>query len=130
MFKGKPGATKYFIHTIEGSPVKLQPYCLPRAYWEEVKQELIETMTEGTIELSQSDWVSQIILVRKKDGFICLCVDSRKLNAQTRIDAYPTVASKKTLTKVLYGTVAVRVRYCCSTGLLLLQCGSVPLQYC
>ena len=42
----------------------------------------------------------------------------------------PTVASKKTLTKVLYGTVAVRVRYCCSTGLLLLQCGSVPLQYC
>ena len=69
--------------------MKQRPYRLPHAYWEEVKQELREMLAEGVIELSQSDWASPIVLVRKKDGSICLCVDYRKLNAQSRTDAYP-----------------------------------------
>ena len=46
-------------------------------------------LAEGVIEPPQSDWVSPIVLVRKKDDSICLCVDYRKLNAQSRTDAYP-----------------------------------------
>ena len=88
----KPGKTKaiqHFICTTKNNPVRQQPYCLPHAYWEEVKQEVKDMLAEGVIEPSQSDWASPIILVRKKDGSMCLCVDYRKLNAQTRTDAYP-----------------------------------------
>ena len=92
VFKGKPGRTnimRHFIHTTDSSPVKQRPYRLPHAYWDEVKQELRQMLAEGIIEPSQSDWASPIVLVRKKDGSIRLCVDYRKLNAQTKMDAYP-----------------------------------------
>ena len=69
--------------------MKQSPYCLPHAYWEEVKQEMKAMLAEGVIQPSQSDWTSPIVLVRKKDGSICLCVDYRKLNAQSKVDAYP-----------------------------------------
>ena len=57
--------------------------------WEEVKQEVNNMLAEGVIEPSQSDRASPIVLVRKKDGSMRLCVYYRKLNAQTRTDAYP-----------------------------------------
>ena len=69
--------------------MKQRPYRLPHAYWEEVKQELKAMLVEGVIEPSQSDWASPVVLIRKKDGSICLCVDYRKLNAQSKVDAYP-----------------------------------------
>ena len=46
-------------------------------------------LAEGVIEPSQSDWMSPIALIKKKDSSICLCVNYRKLSAQSRTDAYP-----------------------------------------
>ena len=89
-FKSKPGwtkAIKHFIHTADRL-VKQHPYQLPHAYWEKVEQELRE-ICYGVIEPSQSDWESPIVLIRKKDGSIHLWVDYRKLNTQSRTDAYP-----------------------------------------
>ena len=57
-------------------------------------------LAEGVIEPPQSDWASTIILVRKKDNSIRLCVDYRKLNAQSRIDAYPIPRIEDILDKV------------------------------
>lgn len=43
----------------------------------------------GVIEPSKSEWSSPIVIVPKKDNTLRICIDFRKLNAQSRFDAYP-----------------------------------------
>ena len=51
---------------------------------------LIEEMqNQGVIEPSQSEWASNIVLVKKKDGYVRFCVDYRKWNTFTTKDVYP-----------------------------------------
>ena len=42
----------------------------------------------GTIRRSFSPWASAVVLVRKKDGGLRLCIDLRKLNNRTVKDGY------------------------------------------
>ena len=56
---------------------------------EEVRNHLREMLESGTIRLSQSAWCNAVVLVRKKDGGLCLCIDFRCLNAHTKKDSYP-----------------------------------------
>jgi hypothetical protein len=41
------------------------------------------------IPLRYSDWIANLVLVRKKNGEIRLCVDFRNLNRFSRKDNYP-----------------------------------------
>ena len=42
----------------------------------------------GAIRCSNSPWASTVVLVRKKDGLLCFCIDLQSLNASTIKDAY------------------------------------------
>ena len=102
VLQGKPGQTHVTEHTIDtdAKPVRLPPYRIPYAYREEVMKELQEMEESGIIEPSRSEWASPIVVARKKDGGIRLCVDYRKLNASTPMDAYPMPRTDELLDKL------------------------------
>lgn len=77
------------IHTVDDIPVK-QPYRrIPPSQWEEVQEHIRKLIEKGVIRESTSPYASPIVLVRKSDGSLRMCVDYRKLNAKTVKDAYP-----------------------------------------
>ena len=63
--------------------------CIPPPLLEEVCASLWDMLDAGAIHLSQSPWCSMVVLVRKKDGTLCFCVDFRHLNMWTKKDLYP-----------------------------------------
>lgn len=92
VLQGKPGQTELAEHSIvtgPAGPVRLPPYRIPHAYRESVKKELKEVEESRIIEPLQSEWSAPIVVVKKKDGNIRLCVDYRRLNAATPVDANP-----------------------------------------
>ena len=92
VLQSKPGqtdVTEHNIHTTSDRPIKVLPYRIPHAYREEVAKESEEMERRGIIEPSHSEWSAPIVVVRKKDNKIRLCVDYRRLNATTPMDAYP-----------------------------------------
>ena len=89
VYPGCTNITEHSVDTGDATPVQLPPYQLPHAYCEQVQQELKEMFHHGIIEPSQSDWAAPMVLVKKKDGTLRVCVDYRRLNAISRVHAYP-----------------------------------------
>ena len=58
-------------------------------YKEAVEKEIEIWLKEGIVEPPNSEWASPMVIIKKKDDTIRLCVDYRKLNAMTQVDAYP-----------------------------------------
>ncbi|OAE24162.1 hypothetical protein AXG93_2752s1770 [Marchantia polymorpha subsp. ruderalis] len=55
-----------------------------------VKEEIDKLKEAGFIyEVENSEWVSPIVIVKKKNGKLRVCVDYKKLNAVTKKDYYP-----------------------------------------
>ena len=101
VFQPLPGHTTIAEHRImtgEATPTRLPPYKIPHAgalqisphaYWDDVQHELMEMLDHGMIERSSSDWASPLVAVKKKDSSLRLCVDYRRLNSLSKMDAYP-----------------------------------------
>ena len=83
--KGQTYVIEHKIHTTSERPIKLPPYCIPRAYYDEVRKELEEMAQSGNIKPSHSEWFAPIVITRKKDGKIRL----HRLNSVTPMDLYP-----------------------------------------
>jgi len=66
------------------------PLCLIQDnYHDTVLSELKQMEESGIIEKSSSEWAAPIVLVRKEDELLHMCVDYRHLNTVTPVDAYP-----------------------------------------
>lgn len=77
------------IDTGDVVPIRQNPYRLPFSKRQKVEECINEMLTDGIIRPSTSPWASPITLVPKKDGSTRFCIDYRKLNAETKKDAYP-----------------------------------------
>lgn len=79
----------HYINTGEASPVTQKPYRLSHheSCW--LKIELKRLLRLGVIRPSSSPWMSPVVLVKKPNGGLRLCVDMRALNKCSVPDPYP-----------------------------------------
>ena len=56
---------------------------------DEVREHLKLMLDAGVIRPSNSPWCNAVVLVRKKDGSLCFCINFRKLNSLTVKDSHP-----------------------------------------
>lgn len=70
-------------------PIRHRPYRMAPVEQEYLKQELDRLCELGIIKPASTPYTAPIILVKKKNGDYRMVVDYRKLNAQTKVDAYP-----------------------------------------
>ena len=70
-------------------PVYLPHRQIPVQLQQEVQKCLESWLKQGIIRPSKSPYASQVVIVQKKTGKICLCVDFRKLNAISIRDSFP-----------------------------------------
>lgn len=69
-------------------PFKHRPRPIRPQDLDAVRRHLQELSEAGVIQESESPFSSPIVVVRKKNGDVRLCIDYRKLNLQTIKDAY------------------------------------------
>lgn len=77
---GRTHLTQCKLNVATDTPVNIRPYPLPFATKEAVQQEIRDMLKQGIIEPSESPYQSPIVVVKKKDGTIRLCIDFRQLN--------------------------------------------------
>jgi Reverse transcriptase (RNA-dependent DNA polymerase) len=82
-----------FEHTIEleegTGAVITTPYRHPKAYKDEIEKTIKELLAMGHIRPSSSPFASSVVLVKKKDGTLRMCIDYRALNKRTIKNRYP-----------------------------------------
>ena len=86
---GETNLVEHYIDTGNAKPVRTFPRRLPYALRKELEEELDKLLAIGCIEQSTSPYASGLVLVRKKDGSLRVCVDYRQVNKDTVPDRYP-----------------------------------------
>src|ERR1043165_5449033 len=87
---GKTNIVKHSVNTGNHLPIKQQPYKTNTEKKKVIKNEIDKMLKDGIItECLSSPWSSPVVIVSKKDGTNRFCIDYRKINAITEIDAHP-----------------------------------------
>lgn len=89
---GDLGCTNLITHEIpllDDTPIRQRYRRIPPSEYEVAKEHINQLLAAQVIRESCSPFASPIVLVKKKDGSLRLCVDYRQLNSRTRKDAFP-----------------------------------------
>ena len=79
---------QHSICTDDAEPKHQRPYRHSKFEEDFLRALVAELQVAGLIRASCSPWISPVVLVKKKDGGLRMCIDFRKLNAVTKRDPY------------------------------------------
>lgn len=85
---GRTSTVKHRIDLYNDTPFKQPHRRIPPSMLNEVRLHLKQLLKSKIIRPSHSPWASNVVLVRKSNGELRLCVDYRQLNNLTVPDAY------------------------------------------
>ncbi|MCO5564510.1 hypothetical protein L7F22_018171 [Adiantum nelumboides] len=86
----KGGDDDHAIDFLPGSsPPNKPPYRVSKAQQEEIMRQVNELVEKGMVRPSSSPFCSPVLLVHKKDGTYCMCVEYRALNRITIKNRFP-----------------------------------------
>ena len=94
---GHTDAVRHRIDLTDDTPFKQRHRRIPPAMFEEVRNHLQQLLTAGIIRRSHSPWSSNVVICRKKDGKLRMCIDYRQLNSRTVKDSYALPRSEEIL---------------------------------
>ena len=86
---GCTSVVQHSIDTGDPAPIKQYPRHTPFVQRAQIAKLVADMERKGVISPFVSPWASPVVLVTKKDGSTCFCVDFRRLNAITKKDVYP-----------------------------------------
>lgn len=98
---------------LQGDPVKTVGhaplYRMSREELEAARQYILDNLNKGFIVPSKAPFASPILLAKKKDGGLRLCVDYRRLNSIIRKDQYPLPLIDEILERLAGATVFTKI---------------------
>ena len=81
---------EFSIDLVPGTkPVSMAPYRMSASELAELKKQLEDLLEKKFVRPSVSPWGAPVLLVKKKDGSMRLCIDYRQLNKVTIKNRYP-----------------------------------------
>ena len=86
---GYTETVKHKIFTTDDIPINQPFQRIPPSQFQEAKEHIQKLLEQGIIRESHSPYSSPIVLVRKKNGSLHMCVDCCRLNTKTVKDTYP-----------------------------------------
>lgn len=87
------------IQVTDRSPFKCRNYPVPFALRTEVDKTISDMIAEGIIKRASTPYINPLVIVRKKDGGVRICLDARRLNQVTVPDHDSVVPIDVTLGK-------------------------------
>lgn len=118
---------QHHIDVGDARPIKQQPRRLNPIMLEKVREMVKTYQNAGLIRESESPWASPIVIAKKSDGSIRLCVDYRKLNSVTCKNAYPIPRTEDILRRIQRAKYITRIDLAAAYHQIAMDPKSIPL---
>nr|CAH7750004.1 unnamed protein product [Callosobruchus chinensis] len=89
IFSECTGVVKSYVHhvdMIDTEPFYCQNYPIPLTYKEEVDSQIKEMIDWGVVRKEKTNYISPLVVVRKKDSSARICLDARAINKKMKKD--------------------------------------------